>query len=423
MNEHIKAFNKLMTDAGNYLESERAYSGYTVGAYRRGWKQLREFMVANGITHYDKGVEAQFLSNEFGGRKGCKLSKQEEFLANGTKKLTEFQSIGKINVAARPPGKTPLLFNGILGAEIDKFLDYKRVEERLSTTRLHCYKRCLFRFLEYCNDYKLHAIRDIDLAVLLQYINKLDCGKTVVVPVLSTLRGFMKYLFEQKLLAADYSKGIPKYRIIGQPKLPSTYSRKEIEKLINSVERSSPIGKRNYAIIILAARLGLRASDIARLKFANLHWETSTIEIEQVKTGKELILPLLPDVGNAIIDYLKYGRAKSEEACIFLSERPPYSYFTSSNVVTHVVQRAYKKAGINIQGRRFGPHSLRHSLGLRMLEESIVLPVISEVLGHKSTESTRYYLRIDLKSMRQCMLEVPLVPPQFYQQKGGVFYD
>lgn len=423
MNEQIKAFNKLMAEAGAYLESEHGYSGYSVGAYRRGWKQLREFMVSNGVTHYGQEIEDQFLSYEFGGRKGCKLSKQEQFLANGTRKLTEFQSTGKIKVAARPPGKTPFLFNGVLGEEIVKFLDYKRVEERLSITRLHCYKRCLFRFLEYCNEHKVHVVRDIDMAVLLQYINKLDCGKTVVVPLLSTLRGFMKYLFEQKLIAADYSKRIPKYRIIGQPKLPSTYSKKEIEKLIDSVERSSPIGKRNYAIILLAARLGLRASDIARLKFANLHWETSTIEIEQVKTGKELILPLLPDVGNAIIDYLKYGRVKSEEACIFLSERPPYSYFTSSNVVTHVVQRAYKKAGINIKGKRFGPHSLRHSLGLRMLEQSTVLPVISEVLGHKSTESTMYYLRIDLKSMQQCMLEAPPVPPQFYQQKGGVFYE
>jgi integrase len=159
------------------------------------------------------------------------------------------------------------------------------------------------------------------------------------------------------------------------------------------------------------------------LKFSNLHWDTSTIEIEQVKTGKELILPLLPDVGNAIIDYLKYARAKSEEPYIFLSERPPYSYFTSSNVITHIVQRAYIKAGINIKSRRYGPRSLRQSLGFRLLEESTVLPVISEVLGHKSTESTRYYLRIDLKSMQQCILEVPSVSPDFYLQKGGVFYD
>ena len=199
--------------------------------------------------------------------------------------------------------------------------------------------------------------------------------------------------------------------------------KEEIEKLISSVERSSSIGKRNYAIILIASRLGLRASDISMLKFENLHWNTCTIEIKQFKTGKELILPLLPDVGNAIIDYLKYGRPRSEEPYVLLTERPPYGHFPTSNVVTHVVQRAFKNAEINIKCRRFGPHSLRHSLGFRMLEKSTVLPVISEVLGHESTESTRYYLRIDLKSMMQCMLDVPPVPTDFYEQKGGIFYD
>lgn len=136
-----------------------------------------------------------------------------------------------------------------------------------------------------------------------------------------------------------------------------------------------------------------------------------------------MVLPLLPDVGNALIDYLKYGRPESECPFVFLIGRPPYAQFHTSQVVTHVVQRAYRKAGIDIKGRRFGPHSLRHSLGFRMLEESTALPVISEVLGHQSTESTRYYLRIDLRSMRQCMLDVPLVPRGFYEQKGGIFYE
>jgi integrase len=141
-----------------------------------------------------------------------------------------------------------------------------------------------------------------------------------------------------------------------------------------------------------------------------------------VKTGKELVLPLLPDVGNAIIDYLKYARPHSEEPYVFLTERPPYGSFSSSNVVTHIVQRAFRKAGIDIKDRRFGPHSLRHSLGFRMLEQNTVLPIMSEVFGHQSTESTRYYLRIDLESMKQCMLEVPLVADSFYTKKGGYFY-
>jgi site-specific recombinase XerD len=337
--------------------------------------------------------------------------------------LSEFQETCHIKIQPRSR-KKPIIFSGPIGEIISDFLDYKRVEERLSINSIHCYQRNLFRFLSFCNGNNICSVKDIDLVVILRFLNELGCRReTPVSIVISTLRSFIKYAFDEKLLATDYSQKIPRYKSVIQPKLPSTYAREEIEKLISSVERSSPIGKRNYAIILMAARLGLRASDISNLMFENLHWKTSTIEIEQFKTGKDLVLPLLPDVGNAIIDYLRYGRPKSAEPYVLLTERPPYGHFTTSNVVTHVVQRAFINAGINIKGKRFGPHSLRHSLGFRMLEQSTILPVISEVLGHESTKSTRYYLRIDLKSMRQCMLDVPPVPTDFYEQKGGVFYE
>jgi integrase len=128
-------------------------------------------------------------------------------------------------------------------------------------------------------------------------------------------------------------------------------------------------------------------------------------------------------VGNAIIDYLKYARPQSGEPYVFLTQRPPFGPLLSSNVVTHVVQRAFTKAGLRTAERRFGPHALRHSLSKRMLETRTVLPVIAQVLGHQSSESTRYYLRIDLESFKQCMLEVPQVNTPFYEQQGGAFYE
>ena len=336
--------------------------------------------------------------------------------------LTEFAVTGAIKVMPRMDRRTFVL-DGSIGALMQQFIEYKKVECRLSLVRIRCYERYLYRFLQYCNKKKVYSIKKIDLPFILHFIGDLDCTKgTPVDTIICTVRNFIKYAFEEKYLKVDYSSKIPKARTIEQPKLPSTYTKLEIEKLITSVERSSASGKRNYAIILIAARLGLRASDIARLKFDSLRWDTNTIGITQVKTGKELVLPLLPDVGNAIIDYLKYARPESEEPHVFLTERPPHGSFTTSNVVTHVVQRAFRKAGIDINERKFGPHALRHSLGFRMLENNTVLPVISDVFGHESTESTRYYLRIDLQSMKQCMLDVPLVAENFYKQKGGYFY-
>jgi site-specific recombinase XerD len=422
MNKQNKEFNELVSNAADYLKTQLSYSTRSIKEYRRSWKRIRIFMVSNGVKRYNEGVGKQILHQEFKDRSIQELHTHEKHYFHSITMLSEFKETGQIKIPSHPR-KKPIIFSGPIGEIISDFLDYKRIEDRLSIIRLHCYQLNLFRFLSFCNGNNICSIKDIDMVVILRFLSEMDSRKgTPVSVVISALRGFMKYTFDEKLLATDYSPKIPRYKSVNQPKLPSTYVKEEIEKLISTVERSSPIGKRNYAIILMAARLGLRASDISKLKFENLHWNTCTIEIEQFKTGKELVLPLLPDVGNAIIDYLKYGRPKSAEPYVLLTERPPYGHFTSSNVVTHVVQRAFINAGINIKGKRFGPHSLRHSLGFRMLEQSTVLPVISEVLGHGSTRSTRYYLRIDLKSMRQCMLDVPPIPTDFYEQKGGVFY-
>ena len=413
----------MVSNALSYLENQLFYALSTVDDYRKIWKQIRNFMALNGIKRYTPDVGIQVIKHKFNDRSVEELSQYKRGFIKSILMLSEFQETCHIKILPRPR-KKPIIFSGPIGEIISDFLDYKRVEERLSINSIHCYQRNLFRFLSFCNGNNICSVKDIDLVVILRFLNELGCRReTPVSIVISTLRSFIKYAFDEKLLATDYSQKIPRYKSVIQPKLPSTYAREEIEKLISSVERSSPIGKRNYAIILMAARLGLRASDISNLMFENLHWKTSTIEIEQFKTGKDLVLPLLPDVGNAIIDYLRYGRPKSAEPYVLLTERPPYGHFTTSNVVTHVVQRAFINAGINIKGKRFGPHSLRHSLGFRMLEQSTILPVISEVLGHESTKSTRYYLRIDLKSMRQCMLDVPPVPTDFYEQKGGVFYE
>jgi integrase len=422
MNKRFKDFKILTSEVAEYLESQLFFSPPAVEEYQRIWRRVRFFMDSKGYPHYSFAVEKELFQYHFNGRSKRELQPREARLYNGIKMLSDFINHGKVKLLVRPRVKQ-IVFDGPIGEIIDSYIEYKKTVSCLHTISLSCHKRNLLKLHEYCKKQEINNIEEIDLTVLLQFINQLDTKyKTGVQNTLMTLRGFTKYLFEQKILKKDYAKGIPKFRCVNQEKLPSTYTKDEIERLIASADRFSAIGKRNYAIILLAARLGLRASDICRLKFENLHWQTSTIKMQQYKTGKELVLPILADVGNALIDYLKYSRPSSEEPHIFLTAKAPYTSFFTSNVVTHVVQRAFIKSGINIKDRRFGPHSLRHSLGFRLLEESTILPVISEVLGHKNVESTRYYLRIDLKSMKQCMVDVPPVADGFYDQNGGVFY-
>ena len=423
MENQLQDFNRLTTDTAEYLRSVHGFSIRTIGHYKGGWRIIKEYMIAKKIRRYTPSIGKKVLHTRFNKRGIRDLSRDEKQIYNSIVRLSEFQTNGKINLQPLME-RRKFSFSGQLGRAIKNFINHKVVNDRLSLIRTWGYQRHLHAFFKYCKSQGVHSLSNVDLTFVLRFIRHLDSWKGhPVYQMISMLRNFIKYAYDQKLLSADFSERIPRYRSVSQPKLPSTYSKEEIVRLLKSIDRSASIGKRDYAVILLAARLGLRASDISRLKFENLNWKNSSIELVQLKTGKALTLPLLADVGNAIIDYLKHGRPKSEEAFIFLTERPPFGHFPSSNVVTHIVQRAFRRTGITITGRRFGPHALRHSLGFRMLQESTVLPVISEVLGHKSSESTRFYLRIDLQSMQQCVLDIPPVRDGFYMQKGGVFYE
>lgn len=423
MEKQLQYFNRLTSDAVEYLSSVHGFSIRTIGHYKGGWRIIKEYMIAKKIRRYNPSIGKKVLHTRFNKRGIRDLSRSEKMIYNSVVRLSEYQAYGKIDLQPLMERKK-FSFSGPLGKAITTFITHKEINDRLSLTRIWGYQRHLHTFFKYCKSQDVCSLSKIDLAFILQFIRQQDSRKGhPIYQTISMLRNFIKYAYDQKLLSANFSERIPRYRSVSQSKLPSTYSKEEIVRLLKSIDRSASIGKRDYAIILMAARLGLRASDISRLKFESLNWKNSSIELVQLKTGKALTLPLLADVGNAIIDYLKHGRPKSEEAFIFLTERPPFGHFPSSNVVTHIVQRAFRRAGITITGRRFGPHALRHSLGFRMLQESTVLPVISEVLGHKSSESTRYYLRIDLQSMQQCVLDIPPVRDGFYMQKGGVFYE
>jgi integrase len=150
----------------------------------------------------------------------------------------------------------------------------------------------------------------------------------------------------------------------------------------------------------------LRSGDIANLKFGNIDWENNRVSLVMQKTGKELALPLLEDVGLAVIDYLQNARPPSGSANVFVSHRPPFDGFTSG-AVYNLVSRYIAKSGIEVPPmKKRGPHSFRHGLASKLLEEKVPLPVISEILGHSDSLSTSAYLRIDVEQLRMCALEV-----------------
>ena len=150
-----------------------------------------------------------------------------------------------------------------------------------------------------------------------------------------TTRIFIRYLCSRGQLINNRSEqwmSLLKVRQIYQPKIPSVYTVEEVELLIGAIDRGHPQGKRDYAMILLAARYGLRVSDIIGMRYCNLDWENNRIVVYQQKTGKKVILPLSEEVGGAIIDYLQYGRPKIDLPYIFITAHAPYKELTANGM-------------------------------------------------------------------------------------------
>ena len=417
MKTKFKSFEELTSNAASFLKNKLFRTEATARHYHILWRNVKKFMVTRKIKQFDSTVGKQFLLQQFGNRDYGLLSKREKDLVRAVSILCEFHKSGTIE-----PVKEQIVFDGPIGIIMVKYLSY-RSSLRIKKHTIEEGQQHLYRFLRYLHTAKVSSVKAINQLHILQFLKTINPKfSTLMHLTLQSIRGFFKYAHKQNLLNSDLSVLVPKDNFRKQPKLPSIYSVTEVEKLIGSIDRGNANGKRNYAVVLLAARLGLRASDIANLKFENLLWEKSMIVLNQFKTGKKIELPMLPEVGNAIIDYLKFGRPKSNESLVFLLSRSPFTPLSSCGI-TGIVHSYFVKSGINITYRKHGPHALRHSLAGILLEKETVLPVISEVLGHESIASTNFYIRIDLKSMRQCALEVPPVSASFYQQKGGYFYE
>jgi integrase len=157
----------------------------------------------------------------------------------------------------------------------------------------------------------------------------------------------------------------------------------------------------------MIARLGLRIGDVKDLKLSDIDWNKSCVRIQQNKTGVPLALPLLNDVGWAVIEYLKNGRPPTDADNVFVRHNPPFISFASTSNLHGMISGIISKAGIS-PGRkpRIGMHSLRHSLASSLFQNNVEVNVISEILGHSSPDSVRHYIRVDIPALRQCALNV-----------------
>ncbi|UAY55451.1 site-specific integrase [Arachidicoccus terrestris] len=290
----------------------------------------------------------------------------------------------------------------------------------LNSKTLHGYKKRISNFVEYLFEIGIDNVPGITEEAIVKYIEDRQHQQAEYI---GHIRRFLSFLFSETIIPKDYSYLLKSIgNSIKRVKAPSFYTPNEVKRIEQSISRSDNVGKRNYAMVLLCSRLGLRVSDVANLGLNNISWDDNAINIVQYKTGNPLTLPLLPIVGNAIIDYLRYARPKSQSINVFLSCRPPYRELNGA-AIHGAIHAIFKSSGIELDGRHHGGHALRFSLAQRMLDKSTPIPIISETLGHTEIDTTSTYVKIDLLHIMGCVLGVPVVARNFYTQRGGWFYD
>ena len=410
-------FEEITSKAYNYLEEEFSYQYVTLRHYRSRWLPVKEYMDKHELKFISPVVCKGFLIEFYNGRTHEELTEKEKYIEKSVSVLSEYMATGSVHRRCKVR-----YLDGSIGLLMKDFLAYKR-SHRLREITLDKIESHMSKFNFWLSTNNICSIKDIKHHHLIAFIKSLDPHKrSLIHDTLMDLRGFFKFLYEKGIIPTNISTFIPKDNYQMQAKLPSYYTEEEIEKLLKSVDRGNIVGKRDYAILVLAAYLGLRASDIARLRFENLYWDQNTINLRQYKTGKKISLPLLPVVGNALLDYIQYGRPKSDEKYIFLLVISPFLPIRSQTIAG-MINRRFSYAGLKSTDRKHGGHALRYSLVKELLNNKQSLPVISEVLGHKNTTSTRHYIRIDTESLGQCALDVPLVDTVFYNQEGGILWS
>lgn len=222
--------------------------------------------------------------------------------------------------------------------------------------------------------------------------------------VVTALRSFLRYLFHRGIVAVDLATCVPTIATWSLSKVPRFLAGEQIQKILGSCDRGTAIGKRDYALLLLLARLGLRAGEVVALTLDDLDWEIGLVTVHG--KGKRVVqMPLPSEVGTAIADYLSTGRPRCSSRRVFIRARAPLTGFANSVAICSLVDTAMERAGVKSEYR--GSHVFRHSLATQMLNHGSSLDEIGDLLRHRRPDTTRIYAKVDLVSLRSIALPWP----------------
>jgi site-specific recombinase XerD len=222
--------------------------------------------------------------------------------------------------------------------------------------------------------------------------------------MVTALRSFFRYLRHRGAIVIDLAGCVPAVPVWSLSTLPRFLPAATVERVLESCDRTTSVGRRNHAILLLLARLGVRAGEVVGLTLDDIDWSTGQITIRG-KGGKSAQLPLATDVGAALAAYLRHDRPRSADRKVFLRHRAPLVGFANSSTISSLVMRALKHAGV--ESAHTGAHVLRHSLATSLLRQGGSLDEIGELLRHQSPNTTAIYAKVDVAALHTLALPWP----------------
>ena len=220
----------------------------------------------------------------------------------------------------------------------------------------------------------------------------------------SALRTFFRYLYVSGQLPEDLAVQVPTVRSYKHASLPMALPWADVQKVIGVIDRDSPRGRRDYAVVMLMATYGLRGGEVTSLRLDDIDWRRCVVHVRQSKAQRKTTIPLLPEVGDAIIDYLKHGRPASSHREIFLAFPAPHRPLSRGGVLRWRLGKLLAAAGIEKQ--HWGTHTFRHSRAVHLLEQGCSFKSIGDLFGHQEPNSTFVYAKVHVEALRKVALDV-----------------
>ena len=411
-----------VSDLVSGLDAELVRLGYkpsTMVWYRGCWRRMERFFALRGVQEFSLDLAMTWVDQACGGffekEQAGTLKRTDVYLFRVAAMLDDFAIHGAVlRRYSRTVDRLSVEQAGVLA----RFQAWLRDSDCAAST-VRAYGTVAGEFLAFTD--ARGGLAGLDAGVIGAFVATLAGYQAKTVEhKLCAVRSLLRFASNAGLVEAAMLEVVPAARSTRQARVPSVWDQADVAKILQAIDRGNPCGKRDYAIILLITRLGLRGVDVKRLRFADLDWSGNRVSVVQAKTGRRVVLPLLKDVGWAIIDYIRHGRPASDCPEVFVRHTAPIGPFSDQDHLHQILVKHARVGHVPLgEQRRHGMHSLRHTLATRLLEGGTPVEQIADILGHRSVASTGVYLKSSLRLLTQCALDPDALDPDALASGAG----